>query len=198
MARWILWGLLASFGLTGCASPYHSDRGALFGGLAGAGTGALIGSAVGHTGAGAVAGAAIGTLTGAAVGSAMDESEARNRAAIEASLGRQVVAGATSVDDVIAMSQAGVDPSLIVTHIQKNGTQRPIQSGDLIRLQQSGVSTPVIQAMQASAGPIVVPVAHTAPAPVIIEEHHYGPPPPCYRPHYYHRPVYSVGVNVGH
>ena len=52
--------LLLSVGLigfsvvsAGCQSPYHSDRGAVLGGLLGAGTGAIIGGATGQPGAGA-------------------------------------------------------------------------------------------------------------------------------------------------
>ena len=65
-----LCGVLATLALGGCQSPYHSDRGALFGGLLGAGTGAIIGDAVGDAGAGAAIGAGVGALGGAAVGAA--------------------------------------------------------------------------------------------------------------------------------
>lgn len=175
-------------GTIGCASPYHADRGALFGGLTGAGVGALVGNAVGHTGAGAAIGAGVGALTGAAVGSGMDEMEARNRAMIEAQMGRQVAAGAVTIQDVVAMTQAGVNEELIINHIRAHGINRPLQTGDLISLQQQGVSTRVIQAMQeppVQRPPNTVIVREPAPPPVIVEEYHYGPPwwgPP----HYYH------------
>src|SRR5258708_32003966 len=91
------WATLAGAALvflaTGCNSPYHADRGALFGGLTGAGVGALVGHATGHTGAGAAIGAGVGALTGAAVGSSLDDIEARNRAQIQARLGRPVGPG---------------------------------------------------------------------------------------------------------
>lgn len=164
----------------GCASPYHADRGALAGGLGGAGVGALIGNAVGHTGAGAAIGAGVGTLAGAAVGGALDDIEARNRAQIAAQMGRPVPAGIVTFDDVIAMTRAGVDEDLIVNHIQANGAARPPQAADLIMLQQHGVSKRVIAALQAPPVPPAgyAPYSAAAPpgTPVIIEEHHYGPP----------------------
>lgn len=52
-------GLLGSMALVvaGCVSPYspyyHTDEGAVAGGLLGAGTGAIVGHALGNTGAGA-------------------------------------------------------------------------------------------------------------------------------------------------
>src|SRR6185295_7064862 len=102
----LLVGLLLA--ATGCQSPYHSDQGALFGGLTGAGLGAIVGNASGNPGAGAAIGAGVGALSGAAVGGALDDIEARNRAEIEARLGRQVAAGAVTIADVIAMTRAGV------------------------------------------------------------------------------------------
>ena len=104
--------------VAGCNSPHHTDRGALFGGLTGAGVGAIIGDRLGDAGAGAALGAGVGTLTGAAIGSEMDEMEARNRALIEARLGRRVAPGAVTMEDVIAMSQAHVADNVIVRHVQ--------------------------------------------------------------------------------
>lgn len=190
--------------VTGCSSPYYADRGALYGGLGGAGVGALVGSAVGHTGAGAAIGAGVGALTGAAVGSGMDDIEARNRAQIAAQMQREVAAGAATVPDIVAMSQAGVAEELIVTHIQANGLAQPLQASDLIYLQQQHVSPRVVQAMQAprqvaAAQPVVV----QGPPPVIVHEPYYDPYGPYYyRPYYRRYPHYhprtSVGVSFGH
>jgi len=199
--RWSLLGLLLLVA-AGCQSPYYADRGALFGGLLGAGTGAIVGSAVHNPGAGAAIGAGVGALTGAAVGSGMDEIEAKNRAAIAAQMGREIPPGAVTIDDVIAMSRAGVAEDLIINHIRANGMVRPPNTQDLIALQQQGVSTRVIAAMQ-EPPPVrrePVYVAEPAPAPVIVEEYHYGPPwyyrPPYYRYHYYHhRPGVSWGLS---
>jgi hypothetical protein len=194
--------LLLSFALcSGCRSPYYADQGALFGGVTGAGVGALVGNAVGHTGAGAAIGAGAGALSGAAVGSGLDQIEARNRAEIEARLGRQVAAGAVSSDDVIAMSKAGVPDELIVNHIRGNGMAAPPTAGDLIFLQQQGVSPNVVQAMQSVPRPVVVREVAAPPPPVIVEEHYYGPHPYWgyyHRPHHYHRPAVGLGFSYSH
>jgi hypothetical protein len=189
--------LLLSLGLcmavvstTGCQSPYHSDQGALMGGLLGAGTGAIVGGATGHPGAGAAIGAGVGALSGAAIGNGMDEVEANNRAMIAQQLGRQVAPGAVTPGDVIAMTKAGVNEELIVNHVHAHGMATPLQAADLIQLQQEGVSTQVISQMQASpprpAQPVVVQQA--GPPPVIIEEYRYSPywGPGCYPYHRWH------------
>jgi len=171
--------------IAGCNSPYHADRGALFGGVTGAGVGALVGHAVGNTGAGAAIGAGVGALSGAAIGSGMDEVEARNRAMIEQQMGRRVAAGAVTNEDVIAMTRAGVNEELIINHVRAHGVARPLQAGDLITLQQQGVSARVIATMPEP--PRVV--AQPAPQPVIIEQ---APPPVIVAPYapYWHGPCY--------
>ncbi len=157
-------GLLGSMALVvvGCVSPYspyyHTDEGAVAGGLVGAGTGAVVGHALGNTGAGALVGAGVGVLGGAAIGSSIDESEARNRALIAARLGRQLAAGAVSPEDVAAMSRAGVNEEVIINQIRAHGVSRPLVAGDLIALQQQGVTPRVIEVMQqslAQAPPVV-------------------------------------------
>ncbi len=196
--------LLVAVSAVGCRSPYRADQGALFGGLLGAGTGALIGDALGNAGAGAAIGAGVGVLSGAVIGQELDDIEAANRAAIEQQLGRQVAAGAVRLDDVVAMSTAGVDDELIVNHIRAHGMASPLGTSDLILLQQQGVSTRVIKAMQEppprpqSARPVVI--HQTAPPPVIIAEHHCDDPfwRPHYRPRYYYphrRPGASWGFS---
>lgn len=177
----------------GCASPYYADRGAAFGGVTGAGVGALVGSAVDHPIAGALVGAGVGAVSGAAVGQGLDNIEARNRATIAATMGRQVPPGAVATDDVIAMSQAGVNEDVIVNHIRYNGMQRPPQTGDLIALQRANVSPRVIAAMQAP--PAQAAGVPMAPPPMVV-----GPPPPAYvYPGYYYPPPpppmgYGFGV----
>ena len=188
--------LLPGVLLAGCQSPYHSDQGALTGGLLGAGTGALVGSALGHTGAGAAIGAGVGALSGAAVGSELDNIEARNRAMIEQQLGRQIAATAVTINDVINMSRAGVNEELIVNHVRAHGVAAPLQAGDLIVLQQQGVSPRVIATMQATPMPQPAPVVYqAAPPPVIVEEYDpWGPPWRC--GHYYRRPSMRWGVSI--
>jgi len=198
-------GLLASCCAAGCYSPYHADRGALAGGLLGAGTGAIIGDGMGgKAGPGAAIGAGVGAVTGGLIGQGMDEAEARNRAMIEQQMGRQM-AGAVTTNDVIAMTQAGVADELIVNHVRAHGVAAPLQAGDLIHLQQQGVSARVIGAMQAPPQVVQQPVVVQQPAttPVIVEEYHYGPgwgPRPYYGPprHWRRRPAPGVrwGISV--
>jgi hypothetical protein len=190
--RLVLFLAIVPAAALGCASPYYADKGAAFGGLAGAGTGALIGNAVGSTGAGALIGAGVGALSGAAIGSGMDDIEARNRAEIAAQLGRQLPPGTVTLPDVIAMTKAGVNEELIANHVRANGLAHPLQTGDLIALQNSGVSTRVIAALQepraAPAGQAVM-----AGPPVVMPAPYYYPPPYYYAP----PPYYNVGFGYG-
>jgi hypothetical protein len=154
---------------SGCQSPYYADRGAAAGGLLGAGAGALIGSQTGNTGAGAALGAGLGALTGSVFGAQMDEVAAENRAAIASQLGRQVTPGVATLDEVIAMSRAGVDQQLITNYVATSGMSAPITAQDVIYLHQQGVADPVIVAMQTPPPPPAPPV-------VVQEVHHHGPP----------------------
>ncbi|MCE9604145.1 MAG: hypothetical protein K8U03_04495 [Planctomycetia bacterium] len=200
-------GFVMSFA-AGCTSPYLADRGALIGGLGGAGAGALIGNAAGNTPAGAIIGAGVGTLAGAAIGSGLDEVEARNRAQIEQRLARQLPPGGVSTGDVIAMSKSGIDQDLIVNHIRANGVGKKIDANDLIMLQQEGVSKAVITTMQTTPQPQLqggAPMMAGGPQPVIVEEHYYAPPPyyrgPRYYgppPPYYYAPPPQVGVGFSY
>lgn len=177
---------------TGCASPYYADRGAAAGGLLGAGAGALVGSQTGNAGAGAAIGAGLGALTGAVFGSQMDEVAAQNRAAIASQLGRQVTPGVATVDEVIAMTQAGVDPQLITNYVQTSGIAAPISTQDVIYLSQQGVATPVIQAMQT---PVAPPAVAAVPPTVVVEEVHHVGPPVYYRRHHC-SPRVGFGVTI--
>jgi len=189
--------LIASFALGGCQSPYRSDQGALMGGLLGAGTGAVVGSAVHNPLAGAAIGAGVGALGGAAVGNALDEQDAKNRAMIAQQLGQQVSANPVTVNDVINMSKSGVDEELIANHVRTHGVVAPLQTQDIILLQQQGVSKRVIATMQEPpVRPQPVVIQQGPPPPVIIEEYRYGHPywgPPYYYRHY--RP--DPGVHWG-
>jgi len=190
---------LAVCAFAGCQSPYYADRGA--GALAGAGAGAIIGHQTGDAGAGAVIGAGLGALTGGVVGSGMDEMAAQNRAQIAAQLGRQVQGGAANINEVLAMSQAGVDPTLIQNYVRTSGVTRPLTAAEVISLHNQGVNTNVIQAMQNPTVPTAPLVAGRPP--IIVEEHYYGRPA-YYSPHigyhngYYRgqRPRTSFGFSI--
>jgi hypothetical protein len=185
--RLILLIAAAASSTAGCASPYYADRGAALGGVTGAGVGALVGSAVDHPVAGALVGAGVGAVSGAAVGNGLDQVEARNRAAIAATMGRPVSSGAVAFSDVTAMTQAGVNDDVIINHIRYNGIQRPPQTGDLIAMQRANVSPRVIEALQTPPQPSGGMAM--APPPMMM-----GPPPPPWGyPMYYYPPPPPVG-----
>lgn len=162
--------------LVGCATASHADRGALFGGLGGAGVGALVGNAVGQPGAGAAIGAGIGALSGAAVGDAIDSSEARNQALVDQRFAQLAPTGTVSVDDVLTMTRAGVEPEVVATHIRTNGVRTPLTATDLIFLKQQNVHPTVVQAMQAAGSrPPLAPTA-AVPPPPYVERFYYGGP----------------------
>jgi hypothetical protein len=200
--------IVASFA-TGCKSTSYGDKGSLLGGLIGAGTGAAIGSKSGNPVAGALIGTAVGAVAGGAVGDGIDEDVARNRAEVEARMGRQM-ASAVTPEDVVAMTQAGLSDDVIASHIRAHGVARPPQVNDLITLRNQGVSDNVLKAMQTSTGPRPAVVPASGASPVIIQERVYAPPPyygpywgPSpyfgYRHHHHphrHRSGYSLGFSI--
>ncbi len=187
----------------GCQSPYYADRGAAFGGVAGAVTGAALGDHQGNAAAGALLGSAVGAVTGAAIGDSIDEDTARRQAYIEQRTGRQM-RGAVTQADVAALARSGLSDDVITNHIRANGVATRLTPSDIIQLHESGVSEPVINAMQdAWSQRQARPVMANGP-PVVIEEHYmappywggcYRPPPPAYRHRYQHRPGVSWGFS---
>jgi hypothetical protein len=172
---------------SGCESASNTDKGALIGGLGGAGLGAIAGHALGNTGAGAAIGAGVGALSGAAIGASKDETEARNRATDAQLAAQRARVGTVTVNDVVSMAQSHVNDELIITHIRTHGMVAPPTTNDLVMLQQYGVSPRVVQVMQELPPPQAVPVmVEGMPQPVIVEGGYYGGPY-YYGPHYYHR-----------
>lgn len=174
----------------GCRSPYHQDQLALMGAGTGALAGAAIGNATGSTAGGAIIGGLVGAAAGSAVGGHMDEVEARNQALFQQHLGRRLE-GATTFDDVISMTRAGLSDQVIITHIRRHGVAQVPQAPDLIYLKNNGVQDSVINALQ---NPPVQMAVAPAPRPVIVEEYHYAPPycgpDPFWHHHHYHRRHY--------
>jgi hypothetical protein len=192
-----MFALLVGAASFGCQSPFYADRGAGLGALGGAGVGALVGNAVGDTAAGALIGAGVGAIGGAAVGSAIDDVQAQNRAEIAAQMGRQVQAGAATMEEVVAMSRSGVDPRLIQNYVRTSGMARPLTAQDVIYLSQNGVQpdvisimqSPPVQAVAVAPGPVI------AQGPPVIVEHYY--PPPYCRPRWGHHHHHGSGVSWG-
>ena len=119
-------------------------------------------------------------------------------------MGHPVSPGAVAIEDVVAMTNAGVDEQVIVSHVNNNGVARPLTTADITYLTQSRVSPRVIQAMENPPRPAPQPVVvQEAPPPVIVEERydpywgpHYYRPYPYYHGGYYRRPAVSVGVGL--
>ena len=177
---------LTSIGLGGCATQRRTD-GAVFGGLAGTGVGAIVGHQLGNTGAGAVIGGIVGAVTGNAIGGSLDEIEARNQAEIEARLGRPPKPGAVSVSDVVELSHAGVSRETIIRHIQVRGTTGPLETEDLVLMAKAGVDDAVQRAMESPPSrPKKVVRREVITRPVIVERHY--PVPYSYYDHHHHYP----------
>lgn len=184
-------------GVSGCRSPYYADRGALVGGLAGAGLGAAIGENNDNPLLGAAIGAVGGTIAGSAIGNGIDQDMAEERAAVQAQIGRQLSAQVT-IPDVVAMSQSGVSEDVMIRQIESSGVSAEMTTSDVIAMHQQGVPTRVIEAMQRvrASGPVGARTAYVeerVAQPVIVERHYvrpgyYGPPHHGYHYHHHRRP----------
>jgi hypothetical protein len=143
---------------SGCQSK--AGTGAIVGGGAGAGIGAIIGHQSGKTGQGALIGAAVGAIGGGLLGNEMDKSDRRGQqeykaseypepsARSAASAGR---ASGVTKEDVIRWSERGDRNDLIVDRIEQNGTAVRLSSRDENDLRDRGVSEDVIRAMKDTA-----------------------------------------------
>ncbi len=157
----------------GCQSKAGS--GALIGGAAGAGLGAVIGHQSGHAGGGALIGGAAGAIGGGLVGNSMDkadERKAREQREREQAAARQqqstynkpatatppprsaTPAAPTSTitrGDVVDWTRQGVKEEIIIDRIQRSGQQFVMTSADERELKSLGVSATVINAMKATS-----------------------------------------------
>jgi hypothetical protein len=168
--------------------PTHNrDRGLIVGGLLGAVTGGAIGENNDEPAAGAAIGAAVGALTGAAFGDSVDNEIAWRQAAQQQRMAYQA-AKAVQIHDVIAMSQAGLSDSVIVSHIHANGVAARPQPTELITMSRAGVSEAVMHAMQTARLASAQPMPPVYRDRVIVEEHHYVAPryPRYHHWHYHH------------
>ncbi len=196
--------LIFALGPDSLMAQYHTDRGAVLGGLGGAFVGAGIGEHNDNAGAGALIGGAVGLITGAAIGNSMDQEEAARARAYQQQRAWQL-SRAVSITDVVTMSQNSVADDVIVNHVSRNGVQRRLEVDDVISLHRQGVSKAVISAMQrAPVGGPLPPSGYQRP--VIVQEHYYVRPPvncwhgyPTYRPHYprHHQPGVHWSIGVG-
>ncbi|MBV9122695.1 MAG: hypothetical protein JO112_05015 [Planctomycetes bacterium] len=154
----------------GCENLNHTENGALVGGAAGAGAGAVIGHALGNTGAGALVGLAAGAVTGAAVGDHMDKTEKREAAQ----------ARAMELSDVVQMTHNHVNDAIIIQQIRSGPTVFHLSGAEITWLKQNGVSDAVIWELQNTANRYPRRVYTAVPVysdPVYV----YDPPPPPVR-----------------
>jgi len=159
----------------------NERRGTVRGGLAGAAIGAIIGDNNDEAGAGAAIGGVVGAMAGSLLGQSADEEQQRRQYYRQQQLARQqqqqfeAIQHAVSTADVTAMVRGGLPDTVIINQVRQRGVQRRLEVADIIHLHQSGVSEPVISAMQtAQIGETVRQYAPPAPAPqqVIVERHY--------------------------
>lgn len=142
----ILFGILP---LAGCQN--NTQTGAALGAGAGSLVGAIIGHQSGHKEAGALIGGLTGGLTGAAVGNAKDVREERDAALTHAAhvqASRRAAERALTNNDVISMSQNGLNDDIILNAIRTRGGQFRTNSEALIHMQSAGVSNRVMMEVQ--------------------------------------------------
>ncbi len=80
--------------------------------------------------------------------------------------------GTVTVDDVIVLTQQRTDESVIINQVRANRMVVPLQTGDIVRLQQAGVSSQVITAMQESP-PVPPPAVYVEGDPYWRYHHYY-------------------------
>lgn len=200
----ILLGATLALGVTPLSAQTNQQRGATFGGLAGAIAGGLIGDHNDEAGAGAAIGGVVGAVAGGILGNAADKDAAiaRQEAAYYQAQRNQQYAqqqaairqSAVTLNDVINMSRSGLSDQVIVNQVRQRGYLGKLSVADIIALHEQGVSETVITTLQ-STGPATARPVQPAqptyqpptvvrqhihrPAPIIIEEHvlpHYPPP----------------------
>lgn len=183
----------------GCHLQNYAERGAAVGGLTGGGLGAVVGEVAGDEPVvGAVVGSAVGALTGASVGTALDEVDARNAVRVQQAMYAQQASG-TSLQEIFAMSDAGLSDDVITRHVRTHGFHETLDAADLIALRQQGVSDSVIASLQQAASQSVSVAQTAVPAapPVIVEERYHAVPHPWHsRWRYRHGPPCPPGPRV--
>jgi len=161
--------LLAAFslGLVGCRNLNHAGNGALVGSGLGAATGAIIGHQGGHREGGAVLGAAAGALAGGLLGEAEDARNQRDAAVAQAQFSQQALQAervALTNAEIVSMAQNGLSDAFIIETIRQRGGRFDVSTQSIIGLKSSGVSEPVLIAMQTTAPPAVA----AAPPTVVV------------------------------
>lgn len=127
--------------LTNCAS--NTGTGVLGGGVVGASIGGAIGG-----GSGALIASAAGVVAGGLIGAGLDE---QDRKVMEKSSPRTVDRmdrrEPLTLNDVIKLSQSGVNDDSIIRYIRDTGSAYNLTQTQIRRLQDTGVSQRVINYM---------------------------------------------------
>ena len=132
---------LASTLFIGCESK--AGTGAITGGALGLGVGGLAGR-----GTGAAIGAGAGAIVGGLIGASLDANEQRSLKEQSPQTYRRVDQGdRLSVNDVIHLSNAGISDSKIIDLIQKTNSRFTLNSYQIDKLRDAGVSERVITYM---------------------------------------------------
>ena len=127
--------------LVGCES--NTGTGVLVGGASGAAIGGIAGG-----GTGALIGGATGVIAGGLIGAYLDNQEQRNLKQQSPQTYRRVDNGERlSVNDVINLSQSGIDDNKIISLIQKTNSHYTLNTYQIDKLRSAGVSERVINYM---------------------------------------------------
>lgn len=133
---------LVGAGLMSCENKAET------GALAGAGIGALSGGLIAGNATGAVIGGAIGAVGGGLIGYALDQQDRENLQRESPQTLQRVDQGQPlSVQDIKAMSRAGIKDEVIMSQIDSSGTVYHLSTEDIIDLKNAGVSQNVIDYM---------------------------------------------------
>ena len=100
-----------------------------------------------------------------------------------------------TVDEVVAMKQAGVDESVLLAKVETSRVPGPLKASDIVSLKEKGIQDKLLEALvQASAEP-----------PPAVYRSYYGSPyaydfwyPYGYYPYYYYGPRYSFSYGYGY
>ena len=142
---------LSGMGLAGCRNLNQTENGALLGSALGAGAGAIIGHQSGNRDKGALIGGLTGAAAGGLIGNARQTAQERDEAqdyAQHADWSRRATERAMTNNDVVRMTQAGVDDGVILSTLRNRGGRFDTSPDSIIMLKQQHVSDRVIMAMQ--------------------------------------------------
>ena len=133
-------------GLGDASTSNETTSGALIGGV----TGALIGEHNDDP----LAGAIIGTTAGALLGNAIGQENDRIKTDL-AVAEQEYMENAVTLNQLLELTQAGVDDAVIISRIQANGPAQKLTTDDIILLSKSQVAPAVISTYQAPPTPRV-------------------------------------------